>query len=263
MRRTVLFCIILFAVSLSSCKTQYEILLEGGDVDMKYRAAMEYFEKGKYSKAGALLESIKMAVKGTDQGDTVEFYTALSHYRIRDLFTAETSLESFINSYPMSPFIDEARYLYISCLYDETYRYELDQDPTYRAIMAISQYLVESPDSEYRAKCQDMLKDLEERLDRKAYESAKLYYDMNDYKASRYAFKNVLKNDADNIYREQIMYYTVLSSYKFAYNSVKEKQYERYMVFTDDYLNFVSEYPDSKYFTELKALYDKVQKQYK
>ena len=103
-----------------------------------------------------------------------------------------------------------------------------------------------------------MLEDLGERLDRKAYENAKLYYKMEDYKAARVAFKNVLKDDADNIYREEILYYSAMSSYKYAEMSVKNKQKERYMVFLDDYLNFVGEYPESSHRKELDSLYTKV-----
>ena len=40
--------------------------------------------------------------------------------------------------------------------------------------------------------------------------------------------------------------------------SVKEKQKERYLVFQDDYLNFVGEFPESSYRKELDALYNKV-----
>ena len=105
-----------------------------------------------------------------------------------------------------------------------------------------------------------MLLELNERLDRKAYESAKLYYKMEDYLASRIAFKNVLKDDADNIYREDILYYIALSSYKYAHESVPAKQRERYLAFIDDYLNFVGELPDSHYRKELDAVYQRAQK---
>ena len=103
-----------------------------------------------------------------------------------------------------------------------------------------------------------MLESLGNLLDRKAYENAKLYYKMEDYKAARVAFKNVLKEDADNIYREDILYYSAMSSYKFAELSVQSKQKERFLVFQDDYLNFIGEYPDSKYRKELDSLYKKV-----
>ena len=81
---------------------------------------------------------------------------------------------------------------------------------------------------------------------------------MVDYKASRVALKNVLKEDSDNIYREDILYYAAMSSYHYARLSVPEKQKERYMIFVDDYLNFIGEYPTSAYRKELDALYKKV-----
>ena len=102
------------------------------------------------------------------------------------------------------------------------------------------------------------MEELSERLDRKAYESAKLYYKMEDYKAARVALRNVLKEDADNVYREDILYYTAMASYKFAEMSVPSKQKERFLVFQDDYLNFVGEYPESSYRKELDGLYNKV-----
>ena len=72
-----------------------------------------------------------------------------------------------------------------------------------------------------------MLQELNDRLDRKAYEGAKLYYKMEDYLASRVALRNVLKDDAENIYREDILYYIAMSSYNYAYNSVPAKKKER------------------------------------
>ncbi len=38
-----------------------------------------------------------------------------------------------------------------------------------------------------------------------------------------------------------------MSSYKFAYFSVPEKQKDRYLTFVDDYYNFIGENPESKY----------------
>ncbi len=105
-----------------------------------------------------------------------------------------------------------------------------------------------------------MLTELNGRLDRKAYENARLYYKMEDYQAASVALKNVLKDDAENIYREDILYYIAMSSYKYAFMSVQSKQKERYLVFVDDYLNFVGEYPESEYRHELDGLYKRVQR---
>ena len=81
---------------------------------------------------------------------------------------------------------------------------------------------------------------------------------MEDYKAARVALRNVLKEDADNVYREDILYYTAMASYKFAEMSIPSKRRERFLVFQDDYLNFIGEYPESHYRKELDGLYNKV-----
>ena len=251
---------VLAVISMSSCKSQYELLLSSNDTDAKYKAAFEYFNNKKYSRAATLFESLAALTDGTDRDDTVRFYWGLSNYNFKDYYTAETNFQQFAESYPRSPFASQARYLRLDCLYRSTLRYELDQQPTYKAMSAISEYMLEYPDNENMQVCKDMFEELGERLDRKAYEAAKLYYKMEDYLASHVAFRNVLKDDAENMYREDILYYIAMSSYKYAYLSVPSKQKERYLSFIDDYYNFIGELPDSRYRKELDAIYAKAQK---
>ena len=260
MKFKALFAVIAAAVLACSCKSQYELLLNSNDIDAKYDAAFAYFNEGKYSKAASLFESLSMLTNGTERDDTVRSYWGLSNYKYKDYYTAETNFDQFIQSYPRSPFISDATYLRIDCLYRSTLRYELDQTPTYKAINAISQYILEHEDTEHMEVCRDMLVELNERLDRKAYEGAKLYYKMEDYLAARVAFKNVIKDDSENVYREDILYYIAMSSYKYAHLSVPEKQKERYLAFVDDYYNFIGELPDSKYRKELDSVYQKAQR---
>ena len=257
--RNIIFAV--FAViTMSSCKSQYELLLTGNDADAKYKAAFEYFNNKKYNRAATLFESLAALTNGTERDDTVRFYWGLSNYNFKDYYTAETNFQQFCESYPRSPFASQARFLRLDCLYRSTLRYELDQQPTYKAMSAISEYMLEYPENENMQVCKDMLEELGERLDRKAYEAAKLYYKMEDYLASHVAFRNVLKDDAENMYREDILYYIAMSSYKYAYLSVPSKQKERYLTFVDDYFNFIGELPESHYRKELDAIYAKAQK---
>ncbi|MBQ7812292.1 MAG: outer membrane protein assembly factor BamD [Bacteroidales bacterium] len=260
MRFRHLFLVVLAVVSMASCKSQYEIMLNSNDADAKYEAAFAYFDMGKYSKAASLFESLSVLTNGTERDDTVRYYWGLSNYRYKDYYTAETNFTQFIEAFPRSPFTSDARYLRIDCLYRSTLRYELDQSPTYTAINAISEYILEFPDTPHMQACRDMLSDLNERLDKKAYEAAKLYYRMEDYMASRVAFRNVLKDDSENVYREDVLYYIAMSSYNYARLSIPSKQKERYLTFIDDYYNFIGEIPESHYRKELDAVYKKAQK---
>ena len=253
----ILVCLIaLFA----SCKSQYELILNSNDIDLKYDAAFTYFDAKKYSKAASLFESLSVVANGTAQDDTIQYYWGLSNYKLKDYYTAETNLTKFVESYSRSPFTSEARFLRLDCMYRSTLRYELDSAPTFNTIAAINEYLVEYPKNEHTESCYSMLEDLEYRLDTKAFEGAKLYYKMEDYIAANVAFKNILKDDSDNAYREDILYYIAMSSYKYAFLSVTDKQKERYLNFVDAYLNFIGEIPESHYRRELDILYKRSQK---
>lgn len=259
------YCKILLAVAAvlwaaASCKSEYQALLEGYDEDAKYAAAFDYFNQGKFSKAAQLFESLSVTTSGTERDDTIQFYWGLSNYRFKDFYTAETNFKDFIEKFPRSPFAEEAGFLRIDCLYNSSLRYELDQSSSVQTITAIGEYLTNYPQTQHLDACRDILAELGERMDRKAYEGAKLYYKMEDYMAARVALKNVLKDDADNKFREEILYYTAKSSYKYAQLSVPEKQKERYLAFIDDYLNFVGEYDTSVYKREMDILYKRAQR---
>lgn len=243
-----------------SCKSQYELLLSSNDVDEKYAAAFDYFNQGKFNKAANIFESLTVLTSGTAKDDTVQYYWGLSNYNFKDYYTAETNFEKFTTNYPRSPFTENARYLRLDCLYRQTLRYELDQAPTHKCLASISEYLRDYPVNEHLEDCETMIGELNNRLDTKAYEGAKLYYKMEDYLASRVALRNVLKDDSENIYREDILFYIAKSSFKYAQLSVPAKQRERYLTFVDDYLNFKGELPESKYMKELDSLYDKAMK---
>ena len=261
MKRASIAFLALALLALSSCKGEYEALLASGDADAKYQAAFKYFENKKYNKAAQLFESLSVLTSGTERDDTVQFYWGLSNYKFKDYYTAETNFTRHIENFPLSPFTEESRFLRIDCLYRSTLRYELDQSRTYAAIGAIAQYMDNyGTHNTKKQECLDMLAELNGRLDRKAYEAARLYYKMEDYKASRVAFRNVLKDKAENIYREDILYYIAMSSYRYAYLSVRSKQKDRYMTFIDDYFNFIGEVPESPYRKELDIMYKRAQK---
>ena len=247
-----------------SCKSEYEMLLKSNDVEAKYKAAMDYYNKGRFNKAAALFESLTVLTGGTAKDDTVQFYLGKSNYNNRDYYTAETNFAKYIEIYPSTAFTPEATFLRLECLYRQTLRYELDQNPTRKAIAAMNEYINDykdkNEDKERMDRCWVMLDDLHWRLDTKEYEAARLYYNMEDYIASRVAFRNILKDNAENCHREAILYYIAMSGYKYARLSVDQKQKERYLSFQDDYYNFIGEFPVSKYRRELDVVYRRSQK---
>ena len=90
-----------------SCKSQYDTLLSSNDVDAKYKAAFQYFDKGKYQKAASLFESMSVLTDGTEKDDTVQYYWGLSNYKFKDYITAEANFSRFVSNFPRSPFAEQ------------------------------------------------------------------------------------------------------------------------------------------------------------
>lgn len=238
-----------------SCATQYETLLQGTDAEAKYQAAFRYYADRKYTKSAELFESVQIMYDGTVRADTVAFYVGMSNFKYGDMLTAGSNFTNFVSAYPASPFAESAAFLKVVCLYEMSLRYELEQSSTNEALMAINDFRYRYPDSEFSDECDTIESILQERLDRKSYESAKLYYTTEDYKAAVYALRNVLKENASNMFREEIKYYTAAAAYRYAYNSVRKKQADRYMDFIDVYFDFVGEFPESSYRKPLDIMF--------
>ena len=51
-----ILCSAALLAGLCACKTQYDLILESNDVDVKYNAAFDYFNEGKYTKSAELFE---------------------------------------------------------------------------------------------------------------------------------------------------------------------------------------------------------------
>lgn len=253
------FCLLLFAI-FAGCVGQYESLLNGSDHDLKYAKAMEYYNAKKYTRAKDLFERIIMINRGSPRDDTVQYYLGLSLYYSGDFLEAEPTFDRFTQIFPRSPFTEKARFLRIDCLMDMSFRWELDQMPTHKAISVINEFLYDYPSSTYFNRCNELLDELRERLERKSYEAAKIYYKIEDYRAAAFALRNVLRDNPDNRYREEIMYYIVASNYKYAINSVQYRQRERFITVIDEYYNFISDYPESKYSNELNVMFKRAQR---
>ena len=99
------------------------------------------------------------------------------------------------------------------------------------------------------------MKELRDRLSEKSYLSAKLYYEMNQYKAAVTALANSLKEYPETKYREEMMYLKLNSLFQYAEKSIATRQTERYQSALDDYYSFVEEFPKSSYKKDLTRIY--------
>ena len=215
------------AVISFSC-SQYDKVIKSDDVNFKYSKAFYYYSKGDYVKAGTLFDQLAPLTRGTRKADSVYFYQALTQYKLNDYIISGHYFGTFVQMFGNSLFIEEAAYMEAYCYYMQSPRPELDQTSTSQAMDAFRLYMIRYPRSNRITDCQRILLELNEKLIEKAYLSAQLYYNLDNYKAAIVALNNCLIDFPDSKYREEIMFELLKSKYMLAVNSIQSKQIERF-----------------------------------
>jgi outer membrane protein assembly factor BamD len=244
----------LSAMLVCSCN-KYEKLLKNPDFALKYREANRFYELHKTEKALRLYENVLSFYRNRAQEDTINMQIARCYYALHDYITAAYYFEYVQRHLLHSTFTSEADYMVAICNYNQVLRAELDQSQTYLAIEKLEYYIEKYPVGERTDESRKYLTELENQLAHKSYLSAKLYYQMEQYKAAVVSLKNSIKQYPETPHREEILFLTFKSSYLYAQNSLGDKQQERYQASVDEYLTLVSEYPDSKYKKEADNYY--------
>jgi outer membrane protein assembly factor BamD len=252
-----IFLVIL--VLISSCG-EYEKLLKSTDYDLKKSKAKEYYENGQYVKATELLAQILTRYRATEEAEELNWMNAQSFYGMKDYFSASSYFKSYMDQYGYGKYAEEATYMAAMCDYNLAPRAELDQDNTRAAIEGFNYFINRYPISTRAEECKKLIKELEEKLVEKSYVSAKLYYEMKQYKAAIVALNNSLKEYADTKYREEMMYLKLNSLFLYAEYSMADKQKERYQATLDDYYSFMEEFPKSQYSRDIRRIYQSTSK---
>ncbi|GGE34376.1 MULTISPECIES: outer membrane protein assembly factor BamD [Sphingobacterium] len=244
-------------LGLGSCKSKFEKLRASNNVQMKYQEAVKYYEKEKYSKALTLFQELLAKYRGTADAEDLSYYTAYSAYRLKDYISARFHFKTFADNYPNSQRAEECRFMSAYCYYLDSPRSNLDQDNTRKAIDQLQLFVNLYPESERAKEAGDLIQNLRDKLEKKAFDNAKLYYNMglpDDYRAAVIALENVLRVYPDTKHAEDIEYLLVKSQYLFADNSYPHRQEERFNQMIDYYDSFTEHFPESKYSSELNGL---------
>ena len=246
--------------SLSSCG-EYNKLLKSTDYDYKYEAAKNYYAKGQYGRSATLLNELITIMKGTDKAEESLYMLGMSYYNQEDFSTAAQTFITYCNTYPRGIFTELASYHAVKALYQDSPEPRLDQTGTYAAIQQLQRYLEYYPSSPRKKDAQDMVFELQDKLVKKDYYSAKLYYDLGNYLGNNYesaviTAQNALRDYPYTDLREELSVLILRAKYEMALNSVEEKRLERFRDTVDEYYAFKNEFPDSKYTKEAARIFE-------
>jgi outer membrane protein assembly factor BamD len=251
-----LFALILF---FSSC-SEYQKALKSEDVAVKFASATKMYDAKKYGKAIRLFEQIAPAYKGKPQAERMFYMYCQSLYKTEQYYLAGYQFENFAASYPKSEKIEEASFLGAKCFTELSPVYSLDQTDTYKAVDKLQSFIDAYPNSQNLAEANTLAKALREKLEKKAFENAKIYNTIDDHKAAMVAFDNFMINFPGTPYKEKALYYKFDSAYKLAINSIPGKMEERLKNAKQAYASLMKFKTDTQYKSKADEMLARIEK---
>lgn len=249
-----LHILLILSLFVSSCG-EYEKLLKSSDYELKKNKAKEYYDEGKYARTVELLKQVMPRYRATEEARDLSWMNAQSYYGMKDYMMAGSEFRTYAEFYPFGEHAEEANLLTALCDYYMSSRPELDQQSTLSAIEGFTLFISRFPGSTKVEEARRYIKELQEKLVEKSYLSAKLYYEMKQYRASIVALDNSLKQFPETKYREEMMFLKLNSLFLYAEMSIPAKQTERYQDALDDYYSFIEEFPKSVFSKDVNRIY--------
>ncbi|HLK96536.1 MAG TPA: outer membrane protein assembly factor BamD, partial [Hymenobacter sp.] len=123
------------------------------------------------------------------------------------------------------------------------------------ALEAIQEFLNRHPTSTFRPEAENMSQELQQKLENKAYQGAKLYYSLRYYQSAVVALTTFQQQFPASAFNEEADFLKVSAQYDLARESVPEKQRERYLEVTAFYQHFIDTYPQSRRLKEAERMY--------
>ena len=265
MKRNFLFYILVSFVvlSVSSCKTEFEKIRAGGDQQLVYDKAFEYYENEQYLKAQTLFEIIIGSLRGQDKAEKVYFYYANTHYHLKKYILASYYYKNFASTFPNSQYREEAEFMSAYSNYELSPTYRLDQTYSLKAVDEFQLFTNTYPTSDRIPKANQIIDEIRTKMEKKAYYEAELYYNLRQYQSATHCFDNMLKDYPDSDNAEKVRYMIVLSNFDLAEHSIYEKKSQRYQDTVKRADEFLSRYPSSKFKKEIRSIKNNSQKKLK
>ncbi len=253
MNRIVLFLISVVILA-SSCSTKFGKILKSKDYEYKYKMAEQFYAKKQYGYAQQLYEDIFPYVKGTTRYEDMYYKFAYSYYYEKDYLNAENLFKTFVENFPTSPKNEECDYMRAFCYFRQSPKVELDQTNTNKTMQLMQAFINTHPSSARLKEATEIIDKCREKLERKEYLSAELYYNLGFYKAAAIAFASVSDNYPDSKKGDEYKVLVIKSYYKYAEMSYEEKQKERFEKVLSECNDFTERYADSKHLDEVNKV---------
>ncbi|MFB0938734.1 MAG: outer membrane protein assembly factor BamD [Urechidicola sp.] len=249
--------IFILAIVFTSC-SDYQKVLNKGSVEEQYKLATEMYDTGKYNKAIQLFEKITPAYRGKPQMERVQYMISDAYYNTKQYSLAAYYFDRFTKNYPRSTKKEDASYSSAYSYYLDSPIFSLDQASTKEALLAMQGFIDAYPNSDKIDDANKTIKELRYKLEKKAFETAKQYYHIDDYQAAITSFDILISDYIGTSFKEQALFYKFMASYELGKKSVQYKKEQRLKDAVKVYNRLKKSFSKSEYLEDSEKLFKKL-----
>jgi outer membrane protein assembly factor BamD len=237
---------LIIVVFLAGCSKGITKILKSPDPEYKLRIAEKYFVQKKYNKAQMIYEDVMPYYKTRAEFQDIYYKYGYCAYYQADYLNAENVFKTFLEMFPNSPKAEEMDYMRAYAFYKQSPKPELDQTNTIKTIGMMQIFINTHPGSARIKEATEIIDICRNKLEIKDYKSAKLYYDMGQYRAAGVAFSSLLNNYPESGIADEYKLMIIKSYFRYAEMSVETKKAERFEQVINQCQEFVDRFPESK-----------------
>jgi outer membrane protein assembly factor BamD len=190
---------------------------------------MNLFHREKYFQTQQLLKDFVLNYSGSPQVDSAQFYLGRCTFELEDNLTAADEFKRVVSQYPFSKLVGDAAYWEARSYFEQSPAYGLDQTCTKQALDAFQRYLEDYAGHALNDSAYQYITQCRNKLARKEYSSAKLYYDLGEYASSVLYGDGILANYYDTQWAEPAQYLKARCFDALGNHTRARQEYETYL----------------------------------
>jgi outer membrane protein assembly factor BamD len=175
--------------------------------DEKLALADNLFERRKYSRSAVEYKDFLATFAGDERSDYAQFRLAESYRLDEQYAVAGVEYRILVNDYGYSEYVDDAFFLEGLCAFKQANRAERDQTKSYEALNRINRFLQLFPTSPRKEEAERVLTGIHDRLGKKDFLNAKLYYSMGEENAALIYLDKVISAFPETVWAQRSHYY--------------------------------------------------------
>ncbi|NJN33064.1 MAG: outer membrane protein assembly factor BamD [Saprospiraceae bacterium] len=150
-----------------ACKSEFETIRTGTDVNLMLKKSLEYYDKGDYAKAQSLMELVMPSIKGRPELEEVSYKYGYTHYNLKSFVSASYYFKNFALTFANSKYREEAEYMSAYSEFLQSPNYKLDQENTAKAIEGFQYFVNNFPESKRVKDCNRLIDELRKKQEKR------------------------------------------------------------------------------------------------